>query len=544
MIAGICLLIWAVGMVKKGMIKAFGYRLNAILEKSTRNRVFAAFSGMGVTTLLQSSNATALVVSSFAGQGLIKLAMALAFMLGANVGTTLVAQFVSLDLSWLMPLLLIAGVFVTAVYGKSTKGKNIGRILLGLGFLFMALEMIVSGPYALRESPIIKLLFEPLAEDPIFALILAAAITWLLHSSLAFVLLTMALVSANIVSTELGIVMIIGSNIGSGLAPVAITAKMGITTFRVTFGNLLMRLLFGFACLLFLDRLPELMASGILGDERAIVNFHTAFNVAMALFFLPIVPFIASITKKIIPNTLKDDDPATPQYLDMKLIDNPTAALACASREALRLGDMVLNMLKQSIKPFETNDKEQVKHIRDLDDTVDTLFSHIKKYLVRLSEDEFDKKHSDRFMEVFAFATNMEHIGDIVVKNVMELAEKKIHHQKSFSEEGFDEIKAMHKSVVSNLKSSCNAFVSGDVKAAKRLLKEKKSFRAAEMRTTKSHMERMREGKSDTLSTSSMHMDIIRDFKRINSHIAAVAYPILERAGEATPLDIKKKTKS
>lgn len=540
MMAGVCLLIWAVGLVKKGMVKAFGVKLNKFLELSTGNRVSAFVSGVVVTALLQSSNATALIVSSFAGQGMIRLSMALAIMLGANIGTTLVAQFLSLDLSWMMPVFIIFGVLIHYVYGqKSSLGKNVARIFLGLGFLFLGLDMIVHGADNFIHSPIISMIFERLNNDYLFAMIMAALITWLFHSSLAFVLLILSLVAGGVIPTELGLVLVVGSNIGSGIAPMVMTAKMDISIFRVTFGNFIMRLVFGIFCVVFIDDILMYLGEASLLGDRSVVNFHTAFNVAMALVFLPLVPIVAIITKKIIPEKEKPNDPSEPIYLDEKLLDNPAAALACAGREALRLGDMVLDMLKESIKAFEQNDMVLVEKIQLLDDNVDKLFSHIKHYLVDLSNDELGKEDSSRFIEVLSFSTNMEHIGDIIVKNLMELAEKKIKHQRTFSEEGFEEIKSMHRSVVNNLRTACNVLISGDVKTAKRLIKEKKSFREAELRTTTSHMKRMRLGKTDTLSTSSLHMDIIRDFKRINSHIASVAYPIMERHGEAKPLYTK-----
>lgn len=539
-LAGIALLIWAVDMVKRGMTKGFGYKLNTIIEAGTKNRLVAVLSGIGVTTLVQSSNATALIVSSFAGQELIRLSMALAVMIGANIGTTLVAQFISLDLSWLMPLLIIIGVFIGFVYGKrSSRAKNLGRIFLGIGFLFLALDMITAGPDALKESAILKTIFAPLEQDLFLALILAAVLTWLLHSSLAFILLTLAFVSNGLVSLELGILMVVGANIGSGIAPVVITSKMGVSLFRVAFGNFLMRVLFGLACVVFMESLPALVAQSPLAGERAIVNFHTLFNVALAIVFFPILPLIAGLTKKLIPDIPSSDNPSDPVYLDEKLLEAPSAAMTTASREALRLSDFVQEMLEDTIKAFESEDTKIIDIIKERDNVVDDLFGHIKRYLVKLSREELDDDESARSAQIFAFAINMEHIGDIIVKNLLELAEKKAARSYNFSEEGFQEIKNMHKDVVENMKMATNIFMAPDLKAAKKLLKKKRNFREAEMRTTKSHMKRMQEGLSDTIATSSLHMDIIRDLKRINSHIAATAYPILESSGEVKPLTTK-----
>lgn len=524
------------------MTKGFGYRLNAFLEAGTKNRIVAFISGIIVTALVQSSNATALIISSFAGQGLIRLSMALAVMLGANVGTTIVAQFVSLDISWLMPLFIFVGVFVNSVYGpNSSKAKNIARVFLGVGFLFLSLDMISAAPNALKGTPLLEGIFAPLEKDPFLAVILSAVFTWILHSSLAFVLLTLTFVTGGIVSPELGLVMVIGSNIGSGIAPVIITSKMDVMTFRVAFGNFVMRLVFGALCLIFMETLPHFLTDQVsfFTGDRAIVNFHTGFSLGLALLFLPFAPFVAVMCKRLIPDIPGNNDPAKPIYLDDKMLDTPSSALACASREALRMSDCVLEMLNRTIDTFETENTKIITEIKDKDDIVDKLFSRIKKYLVKLSKEEMDEDESFRAAQIFSFSINMEHIGDIIVKNLLELAEKKAEKNRHFSEEGFEEITEMHADVVANMKVAANIFMSGDINEAKSLIKQKKEFRMAEMESTKSHMKRMQAGVADTIATSSMHMDIVRDLKRINSHIVTTAYPILEKEGELTPLSTR-----
>lgn len=536
MIAGICLLLWAVEFVKKGMTKAFGLGLNKALEKGTSNRLNALCAGMGVTTLLQSANATSLVVSSFAGQGMISLSMALAVMLGANIGTTLVVQFLSLDLHWLMPAFLVTGAMIKVFYsGNSTRGKYIARIFLGLALLFISLEMIVSAPAALKHSVVMQEIFHPLESDPVFALILASIVTWIFHSSMAFVLLALSFVSAGVISTELGFIMVLGANIGSAIAPLVLTSKMGTSIFRVTFGNFLMRLIFVAIILIVMETKIGQEIELFFTGERALVNFHTAFNVAMALLFLPLLSLVSHVTKKMIPEGKKSKNPSDPIYLDKKLLENPSAALSTAGREVLRLADMVLQMLEGTLDALDNHDRALIKRLRKKDDAVDKLYGHIKNYLVLISRDELSDEEAFRFSQTFTFAFNMEHIGDIIEKNLLELAAKKAAKSREFSDAGFEEIREMHNIVIKNLKDACNLFISNDVKMARRLLKEKKRFREAELKTTKSHMQRMRKGVTQTLSTSSIHMDIIRDFKRINSHIAATAYPVLEKEGDVKP---------
>jgi phosphate:Na+ symporter len=526
-IGGVCLLLWGVGLLRLGMTYGFGAELRRLLASGTSNRVKSFFAGMSITALLQSSTATILIVSAFASQGMVSASAGLAMVLGADVGTTLVAQLFSLDISFLIPVLMITG-YICFVMKKTGKMKNIGRILIGAALMLLALMLIREGAEPLKSSTLLPQILSALQSDPYFAVIIAALLTWLAHSSLAIVLLLMSFVASGVLPVGLGLYMVLGANLGGTIAPIIATLKDHPEALRIPVGNLLVRLIGVIAVFAFVPLfIPYLAELGGAAD-RQIVNFHTVFNLALALLFLPFTGLITQLTRKMIPDRLESDDEGRARYLDKKDLSSPTVALASATRETLRMADIVQEMLEDTITVYQTNDMALLEKVRAEDDTIDRLYEQIKIYMAKLSQEFMDEKEAQRYVQVLTFSTNLEHAGDVIDKNLMPLALKKIKRQIHFSQEGFKEIKHIHHLVMESVQLAQSIFVSNDENLAKKLLDDKKVIREAEIKGMSTHIERLSEGVPETIATSSLHIDIIRDYRRINSYMCTVAYPLLD----------------
>lgn len=536
---GVALLLWGTRMVRTGMVRGFGGELRRAIATGTRNRILAFGAGLGVTALLQSATATALIVASFVGRNLLAQSAALAVMLGADLGTALVARLLSLDLQWAWSVLVIAGV-ATFALGQATRQKDIGRAILGLGLMLLALRLIVATAAPLQESELFGQIVRGLGGEPLLALATAALLTWLLHSSLAMVLLVASLAGAGLLPVGLACVLVLGANLGGGLPALTATLSQPVPARRVTLGNLMFRALgiglalpaLGFV----LPLLPWLGASA----ASQTIGFHVAFNAGLALVFLPLTGLVGRLAVKLLPERPTADQPSKPRYLDASVVDTPSVALALAARETLRMGDIVEDMLRKSLQVIRSDDRKLAKEVERTDDIVDALHEAIKLYLTQISREGMDESESRRYVEIVAFTTNLEHVGDIIDKNLMELAAKKIRNKLSFSPEGQAEIVALHDRVIDHLKLALSVFVSGDIKTARQLLEEKVHFRDLERAAAENHLARLRSGQVQTLETSSLHLDVVRDLKRIHSHIASVAYPILEAAGELRPSRLRK----
>jgi phosphate:Na+ symporter len=530
LVGSVALLLWAVRMVRTGMTRAFGASLRRVLAGSTRNAGAAFATGLGVTVLLQSSTATSLIVSSFAQRALITGGVALAIVLGADVGSALVAQIFTLRIEWLGPVLLAGGVFAF-VGSKSDRVRVIARIFIGLGLMFLALRLLGQSAAPLRDSAFLMAALNGLAGEPLLAFLIAGVLTWLAHSSLAVVLFVMALAAAGTVTPALALAMVVGANVGGALAPYLDQSTAPPAARRVPLGNLLMRLVGAVAVLAALAPAARWISFVEADPARFVVNAHLAFNVAVAVVFLPLTGAVAALCRRLKPDDKVAEEPGKPRYLDPGILDTPSLALAAAARETLHLGDRVAEMLERSMTVFDKNDAKLLREIEEADNAVDALHEAIKLYLIQVSRTEMQEEESRRYVDVLTFNTNLEHVGDIIDKNLMELASKKIRNRLAFSAEGLAELRSFHGRVMDNLKLAMNVFMARDLAMAKRLLAEKSIVRQAEFQLAEKHYARLREGRPESIETSAIHLDIVRDLKRINGHLTSAAYPILEAAG-------------
>jgi phosphate:Na+ symporter len=540
LVGGIALLLWGVHMVRTGVSRALGSALREVLRRAAGNRFSAALAGLAITVPLQSSTATAIITGAFAERRLIGLTAALAVMLGADIGTAVAAQLLAVDLRFLSPIAIVVGVSLFNA-GRSPKQRQIGRALIGVGLIMLALRLIVAASEPLREAPALEVVLAALQNDIIFTAAMAAVLTWLAHSSIAMILTVAGLVGAGVVPLAMAVPFVLGTNAGAAIAPFVATAGSSPAGRRPALGNLLMR---GCGAVLALATLPWIapLILAHLGSGAALVlNLHLAFNVALALVMLPLVGLLGRLVTWLLPERpAEGDERLRPRHLDPEDIASPTVALANASREALRLGDAVEVMLGRSIQAFAVDDPLLIKSISAEDDVVDALHEAIKLYLTRLGQEELAPEESQRCVEILTFTTNLEHIGDIIDRNLMELAEKKMKGNLHFSDEGRAEIEAFHGRILQNLQVALTVFMRGDIGLARQLIAEKTTVRDMEASAVENHLARVGRRLRASVETSSLHLDVIRDLKRIHSHIAATAYPILERAGELRKSRLKK----
>ena len=529
LIGAVCLLLWGARMVKTGFSRAYGTNLRHTISQGTKSRISAFAAGAAVTALLQSSTASILITLSFVKKGFMTVTAALAVIIGADVATTLVAQVLTFDLRWLSPVMLSSGVLIFSFYEHGGRTRHIARVMIGIGLMLLSLTLIREISQPLKTSEVLPLILHPLEKEPILAVAFAALFTWAIHSSLATVLLFATMVGNNVISMELGFALVLGANVGSALITLVATVGDGPRVKRITVGNLFMKLVMMAGVIFFIPQIAELLNTYIPGaTDRQVVNFHTAFNITLAIVFLPLAKIYALLLVKIFPDKqgARDDNGAA--YLDATALDTPVIALAGAARETLRMAEIVERMLEKTITALEKNDETLITSIRNMDDRVDRLNQEIKFYLTRLTQESLDPKEADRYIQILTFCTNLENCGDIIDKNLMDMALKKMRKQEKFSEKGFAEIKEFHGNVLQNLRLAQNIFLSEDPALAARLVENKRNVRMAEVESSRSHFNRLRDRVSESIGTSDIHLDIIRDLRRINSYVTSVAYTIID----------------
>ncbi|HML13180.1 MAG TPA: Na/Pi cotransporter family protein [Xanthobacteraceae bacterium] len=535
LLGGVSLLIWGLHMVRSGIVRAFGSDLRRLLGAALRNRVRAFLAGLGVTAVLQSSTATALMIASFAAGGLVDLVPALAVMLGANVGTALIVQVLSFDVSALAPLFLVAGV-VAFRRGGRTRTRDLGRVAVGLGLMLLALHILLDSLAPAEQAPQMRALLAILQGQPAVCILIGALLAWAAHSSVAVILLVMSLAFSNFVTPLAALALVLGANLGSAINPLFEGGSFDDpASRRVPVGNLLNRVVGVALAYPFLGVLADMLPRLEPNASRMVAEAHLAFNLLLAFAFIGPLGAVAWLLTRALPDRKAKPSPGAPLYLDETAFATPSVALACAARETLHMGDIVETMLRQAMTALMTDDRKLVADICRTDNAVDRLDEAIKLYVTKITRESLDEVDGRRAMEIIAFTINLEHIGDIIDKNLMELAVKKIKHKYQFSKEGAAELAAFHQRVVENLKLAFGVFMSGDVKVARKLIEEKAQLRSAELAAAESHLARLREGRPESIETTSLHLDVLRDLKRIHSHICSVAYPVLEAAGELEP---------
>jgi phosphate:Na+ symporter len=537
LLAAIALLVWGTHLVRTGILRVFGANLRHILAQATGNRATAALAGLGVTAVVQSSTATALIVSAFVGQGMVTLTAALAVMLGADVGTSLMAVVFHFDLTWLSPLLIFIGVLLFIARQNTTVGR-VGRILIGLGLMLLALSLISASTRVLTQSEVVQLALKSLSSDLLLEVAVGALIACLAYSSLATVLLVATLAASQVIPMEVALGLVLGANLGSGLLAVLTTLNAAVTVRQVPLGNLLFKIGGVLAVAPFTGLWLKYTSAVITGAATQVVVFHLAFNVLVALVFIGFTGVIARRVEKLLPPNV-DNALSRPRHLDPSALSTPSLAISCAAREALHQADVVETMLRGTLTVIKSNDIELAENLRGLDDTVDELYSAIKYYLTKISREALAENESRRWTDIISFTINMEQVGDIIERVLLDVEDKKIKRGRNFSDAGMAEICELHARLVENLRLSMSVFLNGDVRDAQRLLEEKARFRDLERAYSSTHLDRLTDNSTLSIETSSLHLDLISELKRINSHICSIAYPILDSAGALSPTRLR-----
>lgn len=531
----VALMLFATRMVKTGVERAYGDVLRRRLRETMRNPLMAVLTGSALAVALQSSTAVTLLVGSFAGAGIVSGLAGQLAVRGAEIGSALVVKLLSFDLSLLIPVCMIAGTFMFMATDQRN-WQQIGRILVGIALLLLSLELIGQASEPLRNSQATPAVVSFFAGDPVTAFLLAALVTWLFHSSIAAVLLLVALAGRGIIPPELGIVLVLGVNLGSSIIAPILTRNSDPEVRVVPIGNLLMRGLGSVAMLaLFLAYKPSTALLGATEPDQ-IVNAHILFNVLILLAGLPLASLVYRASKAIVALGAKPA-PETPlaevqtSALHEAALANPAQALANVTREVVRVCETIDLMLQRIMELYEAADDGKIKALAALDDRVDSMHRAIKLYLARISASTLSDDEALRCQELIGACVKLEQVGDIIVRNMLVHVRKKMERKLEFTPEGWRELTAFHHLVLTNARMAFNVLVSRDPTSARQLVREKDRLRGLEKASNLSHFDRLRDGSAKSVDTSSIHLDTIRDLKQINSLLASMAYPVLEEQG-------------
>jgi phosphate:Na+ symporter len=523
LLGGTALLLYGVRLVGEGLQRAAGTRLRHVLSTLTGDRFRALLVGAGVTAVLQSSSATTVMLVGFASAGLLTLRQTIGVILGADIGTTVTVQLLAFNLLGFAPLVVFLGWLVYVAFGGTV--RYVGQAILGFGFLFLGMKLIADGTVPLKQSPLFGDLFTALLGQPLLLLLLAAVFSAIVRSSAATLGIALSFAVSGLLNVDGAMPIIFGANVGT--AATALIASIGANAEarRVAAAHAIFKIV---GVLIFLPLsvpFADVVRQTSADPARQIANAHSLFNLLLALLFLPFTRIAADVFTRLIPDTGRTQLGA--MYLNPNVLDTPAVALGQAVREALRMGDAVLQSLRESIVVFARDDEQLMKEIIRRDDLIDRLEEDIKQYVVKLGEHELTEEQSERESALLFTVVNLEEIGDVIEKELMELADKKIRGHYRFSAQGWQEIVDLHAMVVENLELALSAVATQDHSIAEKVVRHKSNINLMERRLRQTHMQRLHEGLRETIDTSSIHLDVLAGLKRVNSLVAGIAYAVL-----------------
>jgi phosphate:Na+ symporter len=532
------LLLWGTHMVSSGVQRGFGASLRRALERNLASRWRAFFTGVGITTLLQSSTAVGLMATSFTAAGVMALAPALAVMLGANVGTALVAQALSFNVAVVAPPLVLCGVLAFR-WSSGNRVRNVGRATIGLGLMLMALSglQLTLGPF--ENTPLLRSFLESLAAEPLLAVLLAAVLTWGCHSSVVMVLLVGSLAANQVIGAPETLALVLGANVGGALPPL-LHASMPAAR-RVPLGNLMVRLAGVLLVLPWLTQLTDLMQRLVPSHERLAVNFHLLFNLALAALFLAHVDRIASLLLRWLPDPPRPLDPGRPLYLERAAVDSASVALANAARETLRMSDLAAAMLDSTLELLRFGDLTLADGIVTNFRATRRLGGAIRSYLAAIGGEQTldDRREGAKGQEILSAVINFEHIGDIVANSLTDFTVKQLKRGQLLAAAEIGAVAAMHAELIDSHKLALSVFLRGNRADAQRLVDRKRRLLKLEADATALSVQVLREAAASRAAgadavevaaeESGLLLRIVRDLRRVHSHLASFAYPVLNR---------------
>ncbi|MGE8190739.1 Na/Pi cotransporter family protein [Pseudomonas sp. NPDC086278] len=527
LLSAVALLIWGTHIVRTGILRVYGSNLRHVIGQNMSKKGLAFVAGIVVTAMVQSSNATAMLVTSFVGQGLMALMPALATMLGADVGTALMARVLTFDLSWLSPLLIFLGV-IFFLSRKQTRLGQMGRVSIGLGLIILALQLIVEAAAPITHAQGVKVIFASLTGDILLDALVGALFAMISYSSLAAVLLTATLAGASVISLPVAIGLVIGANIGSGILAFMSTSMQNAAGRQVALGSLLYKLIGLLLIIPVLDPLVHWIDSLDYSPQEMVIGFHLLYNTTRCLILLPSVAPMARLCAWLLPERPEVNGIIKPRHLDPTALVTPSLALANAARETLRMGDLIDNMLEAMLDVLRGKQTAVTQEMRRLTDDVEALYSAIKLYLAQMPREDLSDQDSRRWAETIELAINLKLASDLIERMLRKVQQQKTSQRRSFSEVGLEELAGLHSQLIANLRLGLSVFLSADKESARQLLREKRRFRAQERRLAHAHVSRLQRKIVQSIETSSLHLELIADMKRLNSLFCSSAYVVLE----------------
>lgn len=453
---GLGLFLYGMKLMSDGLENIAGEKLKSILEKITSNKIMGVLVGTIVTAIIQSSSAITVMVVSFVNAGLMTLGQATGVILGSNIGTTITAQMVSLNLEVIAPIFIGIGAIVIVVT-KNKKVKDLAYIALGFGVLFMGMGLMSSSLKPVSELAIFNKFILLVGKNSILGVLIGILITAILQSSSATTGILVALAVSGNLDMSVAFPIILGCNIGT-----CITAILaGLTANRIAKKAALLHLFFNiFGTILFLPFSDKvvMIVQYLTPDNvaRQVANAHTIFNVVITIFILPISKYFVKLVNKILPDDGRRQVCGA-IYLDKKLLETPIVASTQVVKETIRMAEIARNNFQLAMQSFFYGNDEDIKNVYENENIINMLEKEITEYLIALSQHNLPEENAELVSEVYHTINDIERIGDHA-ENIVELAINKINNNIQLSDEALKEVEEISKATLESVDIAIRCF--------------------------------------------------------------------------------------
>lgn len=525
LMAGVCFFMYGMQLSADSLQILAADRLRALMAQLAKHKVLAIVSGVLITVILQSSSAVTVMLVNLASAGVVTLQQVMGVIVGTAVGTTVTVQLISFNVTQYAPYFLIVG-FCIYFFPNKKKLKEIGSVVFGFGLIFYGLLLMGQAVGDVKQMTEFQNAFKYLNENPLIAFLFTTLFTALVHSSAVTIGLAMTLTAGGVISLLDSMYWVAGANLGTTATALLASMSCKHAGRLVAWAHFYYKAGSVLALLVFVKPFEQLILQLTAQPTHQIANAHTLFNIFSAVLFYPFINFGVRIIEKIYPKP-KNEKEFGAKYLDVKAFTEPHLAYANSVRETLRMVDYTYEMVKLSITAFEKDDPMLIGEIKDIDKKVDTLNREIKMYLVRLTDEELSEAQQARVVSLIALVSDIENIGDVIDKNVLNLAQKKSNLKLTFSDQGWSDVKLFHEKVIKNFEMAVSAFSLGSRELAEKVIENKHEIRIMEQKMRESHIQRLHLKLQESFNTSNIHLDLLSAYRRVNSYVCNLAYPVL-----------------
>jgi len=546
LLGGLALFLFGLEQMTTALKAVAGDRLRMVLAKLTANRLAGVATGAFVTSVIQSSSVTTVLVIGFISSGVMSLSQAVGVIFGANIGTTVTAQIIAFKVTKASMALVAAG-FALSFTAKRETLRNHGAGILGLGLVFLGMTVMSEAMAPLRHfPPFIEWMIR--FETPFIGILVGALFTALVQSSSATTGIVIALASQGLIALPAGIALILGANIGTcatallaaiGKPREAVRAAYVHLAFNIG-GVLLWAGLIGYLAEWSTALSPKSLdlegAAQLAADTpRQIANAHTIFNFANTLIFLPFGALLARTIERLVPDRpLSTDNEVRARFLDDALLTTPSIALDSVRRELVRLGELVQEMLGNVLPALLASDRDALRKVKRMDDGIDRLYADIIAYLGRVSEGSLTQSETSRLLRRMSVANSLESIGDAIETDLVGRGMGRVEDRVSISPATAKIISEFHFEVSQALQNVISSLEKEDVESARRVVEMKPLIQSLSDAAARHQAERLIANEANRLPTYAIEIDIIEDLRRIYYYTKRIARVVIESETEET----------